>query len=95
MKCIFTLVIKTDDSLKVKRHTLVIISCEGSWNPKERIKKEEEGFSNPIIVREADDLEVKVEQTGALKKTVNRKGFQCGLVNGKFLEHYFASRTNV
>jgi len=36
MKYISTLDIKTDDSLKVKKHTLVITSCEASSNLKEK-----------------------------------------------------------
>jgi len=50
MKHISTLDVKTDGSLKVKRHTLVITSCEASSNSKEKIKEDGQVSSHPITV---------------------------------------------
>jgi len=40
MNHIFAVDIKMDDSLKVKKRTLVIISCEASSNSKEKTKED-------------------------------------------------------
>jgi len=46
MKPVYILNIKSDGSLKVKRHTLVIIYCEISSNSKDKVKDEEQVSSN-------------------------------------------------
>ena len=50
MKHISTLDVKNNGSLKVKRHTLVITSCEASLNSKGKIEEEEQDFSNQVTV---------------------------------------------
>jgi len=67
MKRVSTLDVKIDDSLKVKRRTLVITSCDASSNSKDKIKAEDQVSSNQIMIREADDLETTVEPAKALK----------------------------
>jgi len=57
MKHVSTLDVKTNGSLNVKRHTLVITSYRTSSNSKGKIKDEKQPFSLPIIIREANDLE--------------------------------------
>ena len=57
MKHISTLDVKIDDSLKVKRCTLVITSCKASSHLKDEIKDKEQVFSNHITIWEDDDLE--------------------------------------
>ena len=59
MKRIFTLDVKTHDSLKVKRRTLVITSFEASSNSKSKVEEEDQVSSNHITVQETDDFEVK------------------------------------
>ena len=61
MKHISTLDVKIDGSLKVKRRTLVITSCEASSHSKDEIKDKDQVSSNHIMIREADDLETEVE----------------------------------
>jgi len=87
-KCISTLDVKTDDSLKVKRCTLVITNCKASPNSKEKIKGDGQDFFHLITIQEANDLEDEIEYTEVLKTLENAKGFQHGLVNGKFLKHH-------
>ena len=89
MKHISTLDLNTDDSLKVKRRTLVITICEASSNSKEKIKGDKQASSHPITVQEADDLEDETESTEASKTSENGEGFQDGPVNGKILKCYF------
>jgi len=74
-KCIFTLGVKTNDSLKVKRNIAIITNCEASSNSKGKIKEEELTTSDHVIVREASNLEAEVESAGALEWTINAKGF--------------------
>jgi len=71
MKCVSILDVKTNNSLKVKRHTVVITIFEASSNSKEKIKEEEQASSKHVKVRETDKLEAKVKPAEALK---NRKG---------------------
>jgi len=58
-------------------------------NSKGKTKEEKQASSNNVTIREADDLEGKVELVGAPKKIFGREGFQHGPINGMFLEHYF------
>ena len=67
MKHVSTLEVKNNGSLKVKRCTLVITSCEASSNSKGKIEKEEQDFSNQVTVQEIGDLEAKVETAEALE----------------------------
>jgi len=89
MKCISILDIKIDGSLKVRKRTLVITSCETSLNSKGKFKKEEQASFDYVTIYEVDDLKVEVELAGALEKRVNKKGFHHGLTNDKFLKHQF------
>ena len=82
----FTLDVKADDSLKVKRRTLIITSYEASLNSKGIIKEEEQTSSNYILVQGADDLKVEVEPADALEKIVNEQGYQYP-TNGKLLKN--------
>jgi len=61
MKRVSTLDVKIEGTLKVTRHTLVITSCDASWNSKDEIKDEDQVFSNHSKIREADDQETAVE----------------------------------
>jgi len=81
--------IKIGGSLKVKRHTLVITNYETRSNSKEKIEKDEQASSNPIIVREANDLEPDTRSAEAQETSENGKGIQHGAANGKSLKHYF------
>ena len=67
MTRVFTLDVKSDDTLKVKRCTLVITSSKASSNPNAKVKEKEQVSSNQVTVREANDLEVEVEPTEAPK----------------------------
>jgi len=57
MKHISTLDVKTDGSLKVKRHTLLITNCEANLNSKEKIKRGGQASFHPITIRDANNLE--------------------------------------
>ena len=59
MKLVFTLDIKIDGYLKVKRCTIVITSYKASSNSKGKVEKEEQVSSNHVTVRVIDDLETK------------------------------------
>ena len=61
MKRVFTLDVKIDGSLKVKRLTLVITNCRARSNSKGKVKDEEQVSSSHITIWEVDDLEAKVE----------------------------------
>jgi len=61
IKCIAALDIKNDGSLKVKRCSLLITSCDASSNSKDKIKDEEQASSHLVTIWEADDLEDKTE----------------------------------
>jgi len=87
MKCIFTLDVKIDRSLKVNRCTLVINSYVASSNSKGKIKKEWASFDRHSS--RGWCLEAKVLETS---KDVG--GFKHYPTNGKFLEHYFPWRTH-
>jgi len=63
MKPVSTLDVKTNGSLKVKRHTLAITSYATSSNSKGKIKDEEQPSSHPVTVREANDLEANTQST--------------------------------
>jgi len=67
MKRVFILDVKTNGSLKVKRHTLVIISCEASSNLKGKVEDEEQVSSNYITVWGTDDLEAEIQPAEVLK----------------------------
>ena len=67
MKCIYTLDVKIDASLKVERRNLVITSCKASMNSKDEIKEEEQVCSKHITIREANDLEAEVEPAEVLR----------------------------
>jgi len=67
MKRVYTLDLKIDGSLKVKRRTLVITSCDASSNSKDEIKDEDQVSANHITIWEDDDLEIEVEPAEALK----------------------------
>ena len=67
MKRVFTLDVKIDGSLKVKRLTLVITNCRARSNSKDKVKDEEQVSSNHIIVLKANDFEVEVKPIGAPK----------------------------
>jgi len=71
-KCISTLDVKIDGSLKVKICTLVITSCDASSNSKEKIK-EEQASSDHVIVQEADNLKAEVKSTEAPKTKESEK----------------------
>ena len=80
MKCVFAFDVKTNGSLKVKRRTLVITSCE------------EQPSSHPARVWEADDLKVENGLTEALEIPENVGDFQHGPASDKFLKHHFPWR---
>jgi len=61
MKCIFTLDVKTNSSLQMKKRTLVITNCEASSDSKGKIKEEEQASFGHITVWEADELEAEVK----------------------------------
>ena len=61
MKRVSTLDVQIDSSLKVRRCTLVITSCDANLNSKDEIKDEDQDSSNHITIWEADDLEIEVE----------------------------------
>jgi len=82
MKCIYALDINADNSLKVKRHILVITSCEANSNFKKKIKEDRQA-SDPVIVRETDDLEAGTGQVEAPETSKNAKGLHHGSTNGK------------
>jgi len=63
MKRVSTLDVKIDDSLKVKRRTLVITNYDASSNSKDEIKDQGQVSSNHITFWEANDLEKEVEPT--------------------------------
>ena len=65
MKRVSTLDVKINGSLKVKRCTLVITSCNASSNAKDEIKDEDQFSSNHITIWEASDLEIEVEPVEA------------------------------
>jgi len=50
MKCISMLDIKTDGSLKAKRHILVITGYETNSSSKKRAKEEEQVYYSHVIV---------------------------------------------
>ena len=59
MKWVSTLNVKTDDSLKVKTHTLVLTSRKANAISKERTTEEEQASCNHVTVQEANDLNSK------------------------------------
>jgi len=75
MKCILTLDVKTDNSLTVKRPTLVPPVVRLAPTQNENIKKEEQASSDHVTIRATDDLEVEVTPTKALETLENEKGF--------------------
>jgi len=75
MKHISFLDIKTDDSLKVKRHTIVITSYEASSSSKEKTKEDGQASSHPITAQEVDDLEAETKSTEALETSENTEDF--------------------
>jgi len=84
MKHISTLDVKTDGSIKVKKHTLVITSYETNSNTKGKIKDEEQACSHHITIWEAGDLKAETGSTEAPKTPENVRDFQHGSANGKF-----------
>ena len=73
VKRVSTLDVKTNGSLKVKRHTLVITSYEVSSNSKGKVEDEEQISSNHVTFQEINDLEAKVKPT-AITKTLEDGG---------------------
>ena len=67
MKRVSRLDVKIKGSLKVKRRTLVITSCDTNSNSKDEINDEDQVSSNHITFWEADDLEIAVEPPEAPK----------------------------
>ena len=78
MKRISTSDVKANNSMEVKRHTLIITSCEARMNSKERAKEGEQAFSNHVTIKDADYLEVEVNPNDAQEKIVDEEGFQHG-----------------
>jgi len=74
MKCISTLDLKTGGSLKVKRCTLVITSCEASLNSIGKIE-EEQASSDHVTIRKVDDLENENRLAEAPQNSDNGEGF--------------------
>jgi len=74
----FHLIFKTDDSLKVKRCTLVITSFVACSNSKVEIKEEKHDSSGYVKVSEANDLEDEVELVDSVEEIVDRGSFQYG-----------------
>ena len=91
VKHISSLNIMIDGSLKVKRRTLIITSCEAS--SKEKIEDGQASFYY-ITVREADNLEAETGSTIVPGTLENAEAFQYGLANEKSLDHYFPLKTN-
>jgi len=89
MKCIFTLDVKTNGTLKVKRRTLVITSYKTNSNSKGEIKDEEQPSSHPFTIRETNDLEDNTQSAEVPNPSENVEGFQHGPANGQSLKHYF------
>jgi len=89
MKRIFTLDVKAYDSLKVRRHTLVITCYEINSNSKGKIKDKETPSAHPVIVPEVDDLKTETGSTKAIEILENVGDFQHGPTNGKFLKRHF------
>jgi len=87
---ISTLDVKTNNSLKAKRCTLVIISYEASSNSKGKIKEDEQASSDYITIREVNDLKAEGESIEALETSEDGAGLKHGQANGMFLEHYFS-----
>jgi len=61
MKCVYTLDVKTDGSLKVNSCTLILTGNEANTSSKEWIKEEEEACFNHITVQEVDNLDSEIE----------------------------------
>jgi len=80
---------KTEGTLKFKRRTLIITSCEVSSNSIENLEEDGQSSYHPVTVREADDLEVdtKLAETPEILKNV--EDFQHGPANGKFMKRHF------
>jgi len=89
MKCISIFDVKTNCTLKVKGHTLIITGCEASSNSKDKIKGDGQASSHLVTIWEADDLEEETELAEELETSKNGEGFYHGPANGKFLMHYF------
>jgi len=69
IKCIFTLDVKIDGTLKVKRYNLVIIiSHEASPNSKERAQEKEQVSFNHVTINDLDDDMELVEAPNTLEK---------------------------
>ena len=79
---IFTLDVKIDGSLKVKRRTLVITNYEASSNSKEKIKGNGQAPFHVVTIREANDMEDETESTKVLETSKNAEGFQHGVAKG-------------
>jgi len=73
MKRVSILDVKTNGTLKVKRHILVITSCEASSNLKGTVKDEDQVSSKHVTVWEVDDLEAEVNQV-EVPKTLEDEG---------------------
>jgi len=63
MKRLSTLDVKTEGSLRVKRHTVVFTGHRVNPGLKEELKQEEQASSNHIIVQEVDDSDAEIELT--------------------------------
>jgi len=89
VKCVSTLDVRSDGSLKVKRRTLVITSYRTSSNSKGKIKDEEQPSSHPITIREANDLEDDTKSAEMPNTSENIEDFQHSPAGGKFLKRHF------
>jgi len=84
-----TLDVKTDGSLKVERHTLVITNCKASSTSKGKSQGDGQASFHPITICEAVHLEDDSESTEALEIPENLGDFQHGLASGNFLNRHF------
>ena len=75
VKCISTLDVKTDGSIKVKRRTLVITNCEANSNSEEKIKGDGQASFYPVTIREDDNLEDDIQSAEAPETTENAEDF--------------------
>jgi len=65
IKCILTLGVKTNDSLKVNRCTIVMIDCKVGSNSKEIAKEEEQASSNHVTVQEINQMDADIKMIKA------------------------------
>ena len=65
MKCLMTLDVKIDLSLRVKRRIIVFNDHRSKASPDEQVKQEKQASSNYVTIQEVDDLnsEIKLTET--------------------------------